>query len=146
MLAVSNTLWTRLISWVRDSTRFLRYRVRSRSTRIGGGGIKLGRRSPWRNRSASHSLSLTCITPREILLSGKIFPTFSSLLMWWAASSPEGLCQERKHLMGCFLGPLRVRFLMEQVEQERAVVAGVAPLQQVSSPNVFCLRTPLPCS
>jgi hypothetical protein len=36
------------LPFVRSSTRALRYRVRSRRTRIAGGGIKLGRSSPWR--------------------------------------------------------------------------------------------------
>jgi hypothetical protein len=36
-------------------------RASARRTRMGGGGMKLGRSRPWRNESASHSLSLTSV-------------------------------------------------------------------------------------
>src|SRR5438128_10999789 len=51
MLAVSSSLCTRLAAWTRSRMRLFRCRVRSRKSRIGGGGMKL-RMSPCARRFA----------------------------------------------------------------------------------------------
>src|ERR1039458_7246965 len=61
MLAVSSSLCTRFVAWTRSRMRLLRCRVRSRKSRIGGGGIKLARMSPCARRFAIHSQSFTSV-------------------------------------------------------------------------------------
>ena len=55
----SSTLYSRFTSRVRSSICFLRYRVRSRRSRIGIGGTKLLRSSPYSSNCANHALSWT---------------------------------------------------------------------------------------
>src|SRR5687768_17477753 len=64
MLAVSSSLSVRLRSAARVSARVRRWRRRSRSSRITGGGPKLGLTRPWRTRSAIHSASVTSVWHR----------------------------------------------------------------------------------
>ena len=55
--ASSRSFSTRFFSAVRTTTRLARYRVRSRSSRIGGGGTKLGRSICRSATLASHTAS-----------------------------------------------------------------------------------------
>ena len=52
MFASSSTFWIRWTCWARSRTSCLRARVRSRRARIGVGGTRLPRISPWASRSA----------------------------------------------------------------------------------------------
>jgi hypothetical protein len=61
MLAVSSTFSRRLRSADRLSTSLRRYRVKSRSSRMGLGGTKLARSRPWQTKSAIHSASFTSV-------------------------------------------------------------------------------------
>lgn len=78
MLALSSSLWSRLRSALRLWTSLRRYLVRSRSARSLGGGMKLGRISPWRNSSASHSLSWASVLRPGTLRRCWAFPTITS--------------------------------------------------------------------
>jgi len=61
MLASSSTFWMRSAAAARSRTSWVRWRVRSRSARTGGGGMKLASSRPnWRNW-AIHSPSLTSV-------------------------------------------------------------------------------------
>jgi hypothetical protein len=51
-----NVYRPRLVTRFRSSTMLTRSRVTSRSSRIGAGGMKLMRKMPCRNKSASHSV------------------------------------------------------------------------------------------
>ena len=51
----------RRLNIIFERTKERRSRTRSRSSRIGGGGTKLGLTRPWRTRSAAHSASLTSV-------------------------------------------------------------------------------------
>jgi len=59
--ASCSTFSSRWISAARASICVLRYRVSSRSSRIGGGGTKLGRIIPCAATSASHSASVRSV-------------------------------------------------------------------------------------
>ena len=59
--ASSRTFCRRLTSRLRSRVCCTRYRVMSRSSRIGGGGTKLLRSRPHSSSCASHSLSLTSV-------------------------------------------------------------------------------------
>src|SRR6266568_4171799 len=52
---------TRVMAWARCWTKVLRARTRSRRSRMALGGMKLAVSSPWRSKSAIHSLSLTSV-------------------------------------------------------------------------------------
>lgn len=54
-LVSSSVFWSRLTTRARSSTRVLRWRVKSRSSRCAAGGMKLRVRRPCRKRSAIHS-------------------------------------------------------------------------------------------
>jgi hypothetical protein len=80
MLAVSSSLCTRLLALTRSRTRLLRYRVRSRKSRIGGGGMKLARMRPCASRSAIHSQSFTSVfRPGTALMCHALAKTTSKL-------------------------------------------------------------------
>src|SRR3954453_16964549 len=83
MLAVSSSLSVRFCSLVSASDKERRSRTRSRSSRIGGGGTKLGLIRPWRTRSAVHSASFTSV----------LRPC--TLRMWWALATISSKCPYR---------------------------------------------------
>ena len=59
--ASSSSFSSRCTSRVRSSMTVLRYRVNSRSSRIGGGGTNDGRTNPCSTNCAIHSESLTSV-------------------------------------------------------------------------------------
>jgi hypothetical protein len=69
MLALSSSLSVRFCSVVSVSDKERRSRTRSRRSRLGGGGTKLGLTRPWRTSSAVHSASLTSVLrPGTVLM------------------------------------------------------------------------------
>jgi len=78
MQASSSSFSTRFFSALREPTRSVRYRVRSRSRRIGRGGAKLGRsicRSATLHNHSAFSTSILgrpsrCLTSRALTLQG----------------------------------------------------------------------------
>ena len=61
MLASSSTFWMRLATVAWSRINWVRCRVRSRSSRIAGGGMKLGESRPCWSSCAIHSASLTSV-------------------------------------------------------------------------------------
>ena len=81
-LASSSTFCSRLTAAERSSTRVVRVRVRSRSSRWGRSGMKLARSSPCRSRSAIHSASLTSVLrPGTALMCGALTTSTSQLAL-----------------------------------------------------------------
>src|SRR5438093_12394943 len=61
MLQSSSTFWIRLVTVARCCTKRRRFRVRSRSSRCGRAGTKLGRNRPHCSSCAIHCASLTSV-------------------------------------------------------------------------------------